>query len=67
MKEGLSHRGFLTRSSARVLSLSFLYQKKTVLCPIDGKVIPMEQLPDETFATGILGPGCGVEPTGDTV
>ena len=26
----------------------------------------MEQLPDETFATGILGPGCGVA-TGDTV
>ena len=37
------------------------------MLPIDGKVIPLEQLPDETFASAILGPGCGVEPTGDTV
>ena len=42
-------------------------QKMTVLAPIDGKVLPLEQLPDETFATAILGPGCGIEPTGDTV
>ena len=45
----------------------FFGQSKTVLTPIDGKVIPLEQLPDETFASAILGPGCGVEPTGDTV
>ena len=35
--------------------------------PIDGIVLPLEQLPDETFAAAILGPGCGIEPTGDTV
>ena len=45
----------------------FSGQKMTVMLPIDGKVIPLEQLPDETFASAILGPGCGVEPTGDTV
>ena len=45
----------------------FSGQKMTVLAPIDSTVIPLEQLPDETFATAILGPGCGVEPTGDTV
>ena len=28
----------------------------TVMLPIDGKVIPLEQLPDETFASAILGP-----------
>ena len=28
---------------------------------------PLEQLPDETFAAAILGPGCGIEPTGGTV
>ena len=39
----------------------------TVMAPIDGTVIPLEQIPDETFATAILGPGCGIEPTGDTV
>ena len=45
----------------------FSGQKMTVMLPIDGKVIPLEQLPDETFASAILGPGCGVEPTGKTV
>lgn len=42
-------------------------QKMTVLTPIDGTVLPLEDLPDETFATAILGPGCGLEPAGDTV
>ena len=42
-------------------------EKMTVMCPIDGKIVPMEQIPDQTFATGILGPGCGVEPTGGVV
>ena len=45
----------------------FSGEKKTIKAPIDGKVLPQDQIPDETFATGILGPGCGIEPTGDTV
>lgn len=45
----------------------FSGEKMTIKAPIDGKVIPLEQIPDETFATAILGPGCGIEPTGDTV
>lgn len=45
----------------------FSGEKMTVMAPIDGTVIPLEQLPDETFAAAILGPGCGIEPTGDTV
>ena len=32
-----------------------------------GKVLAQADIPDETFAQGILGPGCGIEPTGDTV
>lgn len=42
-------------------------EKMVVKAPMDGIVLPLEQLPDETFATAILGPGCGIEPTGDTV
>ena len=42
-------------------------EKMTVKVPIDGTILPLEQLPDETFAMAILGPGCGIEPTGDTV
>jgi len=42
-------------------------QPMTVMSPIDGKIVPLEKVPDETFASGVLGPGCGVEPTGDTI
>ena len=45
----------------------FFGQRKTVLTPIRGKVLAQADIPDETFAQGILGPGCGIEPTGDTV
>ena len=45
----------------------FKGEKKTVMMPLAGKVIPLEELPDETFASAILGGGCGIEPTGDTV
>lgn len=41
--------------------------KMTVLAPMDGKFLPQDQLPDEVFSKGVLGPGCGIEPTGDTV
>ena len=33
-----------------------------VLQPTKGKVIPQEEIPDETFAGGILGAGVGIEP-----
>ena len=35
--------------------------------PVEGKVTDRESIPDETFATGILGDGIGVEPTSGTV
>ena len=38
-----------------------------LLQPAEGKVIAREDIPDETFATGILGDGIGVEPTGKVV
>ena len=50
---------------SKAAATKFSGQKMTVLAPIDSTVIPLEQLPDETFATAILGPGCGLEPTGD--
>ena len=30
--------------------------------PIEGNVIPRESIPDETFASGVLGDGVGIEP-----
>ena len=34
----------------------------TIYAPITGNVIPLEQIPDETFASGVLGNGVGIEP-----
>jgi glucose-specific phosphotransferase system IIA component len=38
-----------------------------VYAPAEGTAIPLEQFPDALFSGGDLGPGCGIEPTGDTV
>ena len=38
-----------------------------VLQPVNGTVIPYTQIPDDTFASGVLGEGIGVQPTGETV
>lgn len=37
-------------------------QPSTVYAPVSGAVIPSEKIPDETFATGVLGRGVGIEP-----
>lgn len=34
----------------------------TITCPINGEVIPLSEVPDETFASGVLGDGIGVKP-----
>ncbi len=37
----------------------------TVYAPAEGTVIPLEKFPDEVFSQEILGPGCGILPTGN--
>ena len=39
----------------------------TVMQPVAGNVIAREAIPDETFASGVLGDGVGVEPTAELV
>lgn len=39
----------------------------TVYAPADGQVISLEEFPDELFSQEVLGPGCGILPTGDRV
>lgn len=34
----------------------------TVGAPAEGTVIPLEEIPDETFASGVLGTGVGIQP-----
>lgn len=35
----------------------------TVYTPVKGNAIPLEKIPDPVFSQGILGPGCGIEPS----
>lgn len=35
--------------------------------PLEGTVVALSEVPDATFADGIMGPGLAIEPTGDTV
>ena len=37
-------------------------QEKILYAPVKGTVIPREEIPDETFASGVLGDGVGIEP-----
>ncbi|MBD3941064.1 PTS transporter subunit EIIC [Microbacterium sp. NEAU-LLC] len=39
----------------------------TLRQPLEGKVVALSEVPDPTFAQGIMGPGLAIEPTGDTV
>ena len=37
-------------------------EKNTIYAPMKGKVIPLSEVPDETFASGALGDGCAIIP-----
>jgi PTS system sucrose-specific IIC component len=39
----------------------------SVLQPVKGIVIPREQIPDDTFASGVLGDGVGIQPADELV
>ncbi len=38
-----------------------------VMAPVAGKVVSRDQIPDDTFASGVLGDGVGIEPAEETV
>ena len=42
-------------------------QAITVKAPLSGKILPIEEVPDEVFSQGILGEGVGIDPTSNTV
>ncbi|MDE4085895.1 N-acetylglucosamine-specific PTS transporter subunit IIBC [Planococcus maritimus] len=35
--------------------------------PIDGKIMPLSEVPDEVFAKGMMGPGFAIMPSGDVL
>ncbi len=38
-----------------------------IYSPLNGTIIPIEEIPDEAFAEKIIGDGVGIVPTGDTI
>lgn len=38
-----------------------------VYAPADGRLIPLGEFPDHVFSQEVLGPGCGILPSGKTV
>ena len=34
-----------------------------VAAPFNGKLVPLSEVPDETFASGVLGEGIAIEPS----
>jgi len=44
-----------------------LNAQNVIFSPVGGKAIPLEEVQDEAFSSGILGPGCAVEPTGNRI
>lgn len=42
-------------------------EENTLTACLDGRVIPLSQVPDQVFSQGILGEGVGFEPSGNTV
>ncbi len=47
---------------------SFFKKKPLVIySPMDGEVVPLTQVPDDVFASGAMGDGVAINPTGDTV
>ena len=39
----------------------------SIQAPVGGTVVKMEEIPDETFASGVLGKGIGIEPDSETI
>lgn len=40
---------------------------KNICTPLEGMVIPLNEIPDPVFSEGVLGFGCGIEPTSEIV
>ena len=49
-------------STADAVSEDAVTVEKALFAPMKGNVIPRDQIPDETFATGVLGDGVGIDP-----
>lgn len=44
-----------------------LTNEETIQAPLTGQVVPLSDVPDEVFASGAMGQGVAIRPTGNTV
>lgn len=59
--------GFFENIHKRVSGTTKDSKTAEVYAPMDGRVIPLSEIPDEVFRAGILGSGCGIEPYSEDV
>ncbi len=38
-----------------------------LLQPVEGTILPLSEVPDQVFASGVMGPGAAIDPSGDVV
>ena len=44
-----------------------LVKQETIVSPLTGNIVEMEDIPDEAFSTGVLGKGAAIDPTEGTL
>lgn len=50
-------------AAAATATAGSLVEKEIIVSPLEGKIMPLEQLPDEAFASGAMGKGIVIEPS----
>lgn len=66
IKEDVPEEG-VDVSASDVLSVPAASDTSTVVSPLSGEVVALGDVPDPTFAEGVLGQGTAIEPSGDRV
>lgn len=68
MEAGGKTEETMTADNSKTEGLEGVAAEKVLFAPVAGNVIRREEIPDETFASGVLGDGVGIEPeTGEVV
>lgn len=49
--------------NAAMATTESLVEKEVIVSPLEGAIMPLEQLPDEAFASGAMGKGIVIEPS----
>jgi sugar PTS system EIIA component len=44
------------------MAATYSTEPNCVYAPVEGKLIPLKEIPDQIFSEGVLGRGCGIEP-----